>query len=143
MSGEVPPHVEEILGPYPELLESWKAKMARPCMQESGWSGTVKMYLEPVFARGPGFVPPSWVVTLLLGLRHIPLGHQRSRLAFMYALTLQLLTAVGVGDLMLELLDPCDVSRRHGSIVDASYRQKPLWVSSVKALGVLAAELVL
>lgn|SRR5512133_493973 len=55
MSVEVPPHVEEILGSYPELLESWKAKMARPCMQEPGWSGTVEMYLDPRFLRKAAF----------------------------------------------------------------------------------------
>jgi hypothetical protein len=32
MTVEVPPHVQEILGPYPELVEQWKAKMARPCI---------------------------------------------------------------------------------------------------------------
>ena len=52
---EVPPHVEEILGPYPELLEQWKAQMALPCMQEPGWSGTLKRYLDPVYMRGVAF----------------------------------------------------------------------------------------
>jgi hypothetical protein len=51
MSVEVPPHVEEILGPYPELIEQWKALIGRPCMQEWHWQGAVKEYLDPVFLR--------------------------------------------------------------------------------------------
>jgi hypothetical protein len=51
MSVEIPPHVEEILRPYLELLQSWKAKMARPRMHDPGWSGTVKMCLDPAFLR--------------------------------------------------------------------------------------------
>jgi hypothetical protein len=51
MTVEVPPHVQDILGSYPELVEQWKAKMARPCMQEPGWEGTVKMYLDPIHLR--------------------------------------------------------------------------------------------
>jgi hypothetical protein len=48
---EVPPHVEEILGSYPELLDQWKAQIALPCMQGPGWSGTLKRYLDPVYLR--------------------------------------------------------------------------------------------
>jgi hypothetical protein len=51
MSVEVPSHVEEILGPYPQLLDQWKAQMALPCMQEWHWSGTLKRYLDPVYLR--------------------------------------------------------------------------------------------
>jgi hypothetical protein len=28
MPVEVPPHVQEILGPYPKLIEQWKAGLA-------------------------------------------------------------------------------------------------------------------
>jgi hypothetical protein len=55
MSLEVPQHVEEILGAYPELVEQWKAQMARACMQEPGWSGTVKRYLDRVYLRRVAF----------------------------------------------------------------------------------------
>src|SRR5215217_2216577 len=51
MPVEVPPHVQKILGPYPELIEQWKAQMALRCMQEPGWSGTLKRYLDSVYLR--------------------------------------------------------------------------------------------
>jgi hypothetical protein len=51
MSVEVPQHVEEILGPYSELMEQWKAQMTLPCMQEWHWSGTLKRYLDPEYLR--------------------------------------------------------------------------------------------
>jgi hypothetical protein len=55
MTVEVPPHVHDILGSYPELVEQWKAKMARPEMQEPGWEGTVKRYLDPLYLRRVAF----------------------------------------------------------------------------------------
>jgi hypothetical protein len=55
MSIEVPSHVQEILGPYPELVEQWKAEMARPEMQQPGWEGTVEMYLDPLYLRRVAF----------------------------------------------------------------------------------------
>jgi hypothetical protein len=51
MPAEVPPHVQKILGLYPKLIEQWKAHMALPCMQEPGWSGTLKRYLDSVYLR--------------------------------------------------------------------------------------------
>jgi hypothetical protein len=55
MSVEVPPHVEEILGPYPELTEQWKAEMGKPCMQEWNYEGSVKRMLDPVYLRRVAF----------------------------------------------------------------------------------------
>jgi hypothetical protein len=55
MTVEVPPHVQEILGPHPELVEQWKAQMARPEMREPGWEGTVEMYLDPRYLRKVAF----------------------------------------------------------------------------------------
>src|SRR4051812_13873054 len=51
MAVEVPPHVEEILGLYPELIEQWQGEMAKPCMQEWNYEGTVKRYRDPVYLR--------------------------------------------------------------------------------------------
>jgi hypothetical protein len=55
MSVEVPPHVEEIFGAYPELVEQWKAEMGKPCMQEWNYEGSVKRILDPMYLRRVAF----------------------------------------------------------------------------------------